>query len=148
MFKNIKQLTSLNEQRKFINKQLRHLYKPLLIEESFIQDIWDICNEEYSYVQPTVKKQIFLTVVLLYYSPQKLAGGKISKSVMRTICNVTQSRQSLISHNSENLIFLYDSYRNYREMVDRVNSLVMDRLEENKLISREKLLEYLAKYLV
>jgi len=147
MFKNIKQLTSLNEQRKHINKVVRHLYKPLLIEESFIQDIWDICNEEYPYIQPTERKQVFLTIVLLYYSPQKLAGGKISKSVMRAICNVTQSRQSLISHNSENLIFLYERYQKYREMVDRVNSLVMDRLEESELVNKDVLLKYLALYL-
>lgn len=147
MLKNLKKLHSLNEQRRHINKIIESLYEPLLVDKNFITDIWNMCDKDNADLSPTEKRQVFLTVIALFYSPQKLAGGKFTKSVMRAICETTGTDGTLISHNSESLIFLYERYKAHRERVDALNGKIMDVLVEKGLVKRDVLLGYLSMFL-
>lgn len=145
MFESLSILKALEEQRMEIIRIERQLCEPLLVDVSYIKTIYGSV-EERSELTKSEQRQLFILLVLLFYSPKKLVvGRKIKKRVMAELCKVTGCTQSLLSHNSRNLTFFYQHYQYFREATDAALISVTNALA-NVGIPMRRIEDYLCKF--
>lgn len=145
MFENLDIIKDLERQRLEITKIETQMCEPLLSDVSHIPLIWDEVKKQ-NLKNKIEERQIFIMLVLLFYSPKKLVvGSKIRKRVMAALCKATGCKQSLLSHNSENLIFIYQRYNSFHEKFEKLTKDVVEALVL-KGIDRHKIKEYLWRY--
>lgn len=119
MFENLEILVKMQEQKDRFVEIKKRVLTPLLTDLSYIEKLYTISGELKGMTK-TERRQVFIFVILLFYSPEKIIGGKTNQSVMAEFCRVTECTISLISHNSQNLLFYCNHYDNFRKAVQRL----------------------------
>ncbi|MBQ0074620.1 MAG: hypothetical protein KBT34_10545 [Prevotella sp.] len=145
MFENLDLIRDLERQREQIAKIEAHICEPLLSELSYIQTIWDTIKA-YGHKDKTEERMFFIFITLLFYAPKKLVvGARLCKRLMNELCKLTKCRQSLLSHNSENLMFYYQKYNLFHDNVD----ILLDKVTSSLVtagVNGTRITEYLYKF--
>lgn len=144
MFENLELIRKIEEQRLRFQEIKRETFAPLLRDPKYISQIYGYSGMLKG-VTKTERRQAFILTTLLFYSPEKVIGGKINKSVMRTLCEVTGCGVSLISHNAQNLLFFCNHYTNFRDAVQMlIDETCVMLLAEG--MDRDEVFAYLDKF--
>lgn len=144
MFEVFEILKDLERQRVEIVQIERTMCEPLLSDVKYIAKIYELVRARQC--DKTEEKQLFIILVLLFYSPKKLVvGTKINKRIMNAMCRVTGYSQPLLSTYSRNLIFYYHHYTHFREEVDFL-MLEIRKMLIDEGIPSDKIEDYLYKF--
>lgn len=141
MFDKILEIKSIRAQKSALSERETELSRPILSDLNLIPDIHKWFSEilEKSDVPPrldgpnSVRKFIF--IILLIYSPAVLAGDRMPSGLRERIASVFKLRShTSISHNIENVIFLYQNYKDFRRDIDYLYAEIISRLKVEELI--------------
>ena len=119
----IKELSEARQMKLMWQERETFLSRPLVTDLSIIEDLWKEIDKS-----SVRKRKAYIFVVLYFFSPQKLVGGKISRGVMRELVSVTKYTKSVLSHNCEDMVMQYRLYKDFQIMVDEMLQVVVGML--------------------
>lgn len=111
----LKELDEARQMRQIWQERECFLSKPIINDLGVIDELWALTNNG-----GVRSRKAFVFVVLYFFSPSKLSGGKIIRPVMRKLSSVTGCTKSVLSHNCEDLVIQYSLYRDFRENVSSI----------------------------
>lgn len=134
-FSSIAELKAIREQKSRLTERERELSAPVLTDLSLIPEVYgwfrEIQTERDCPPNPesVTQRKKFLFIVLFLFSPSVLAGGRLPNGIRTELAKVfPHLSPSSISHNIEGVVFLYQNYKDFRHDIDRVYSIIMDRI--------------------
>ena len=140
-FSVISELMSIREQKSKLLEREQELSEPILHDYSHIEEIYRWFKDILSNLafppdadNPTQRKK-FIFIILFLYSPRALAGGKMKIGLRDKIAEVTGCTGSLISHNCEDVTFIYQRYKDHRQETDYLYTEIINRLKLKGLIN-------------
>lgn len=135
-FLSIRELKYIKEQKVKLLAKESELSTPLINDLDMIPVLYEWFKE--SCVQPDnpgrnqsahLRKQ-FIFIVLYLYAPGVLAGGRIPNGLRNKIAMAIHLKdRTFISHNIENIVFMYHNYRDFREEIRKIYTVIEARLK-------------------
>lgn len=139
-FSIISELKSLREQKSRLSERENELSAPVLTDLGLIPVIYNWFKEilENMDLPPRAdspyQRKKFIFIILFLYSPSALAGGRVSNKIREELSKVVSCYPSYISHNIENVLFLFQQYREFRQDMDYIYTEIINRLKIKGLI--------------
>lgn len=134
-FSSIAELKVIREQKSRLSERENELSTPALTDLSLIPKIYEwfceIVAERDCPPNPrsVTQRKKFLFIILFLFAPSVLAGGRLPNGIRTELAKVfPHLSPSSISHNIEGVVFLYQNYKDFRHDIDRVYSIIMDRI--------------------
>ena len=134
-FSSIAELKVIREQKSRLSERENELSTPALTDLSLIPKIYEwfceIVAERDCPPNPrsVTQRKKFLFIILFLFAPSVLAGGRLPNGIRTELAKVfPHVSPSSISHNIDNVLFLYQNYKDFRHDIDRVYSIIMDRI--------------------
>ena len=144
-FLEIEELKSIHEEKLRLMEREMALSTPLLTELEYIPILYKWycelsgCCEEAG-VQNTDQKGQFLFVILFFYSPIALVGGRIVSGVRDKLAQLFGFTSPSAVSNLRDAISFYETYKGYRKTIDQLRDEFMSRLKENGIIPQNPIL--------
>ena len=140
-FSVVSELKTIREQKSRLSEREQELSSPVLYDISLIPTLYEWFKEMLSEMDfpPIVdsphQRKKFIFIVLFLYSPNALAGGRVSKNIREELSNVVSCHPSYVSHNIENVLFLFHQYKGFREDIEYLYTEIINRLKFKGLIN-------------
>ena len=126
MFSNIFELKSIREQKYRLSERESEIAKPVLTDLGMIDTLYEWFKEialdgkELPKGNVSQRKK-FIFIILYLYSPTTLAGGKMRAGLREKLAEVFPIKEkSVVSNNTNNLVFSYQLYKYFRQEVERI----------------------------
>ena len=117
----IKKIEEIRKKKIELSEQESLLVFCRLTDFSHIKKIYDwfnlVIDED---LNQGTKMQVFIFIVKMLYAPTGLIGDKMPNKLRHSISEVSQKKGQIISQYSSDLMFYYENYKDFREMVNRV----------------------------
>lgn len=136
MVSEIFELKKVRDQISGLSIREAELSKPKLTDLSLITHIQSYFNELFG-IGDTRKSGIrqrkkFVFIVMLFYSPSMLAGGRMSSGLRNELASLLRlNAPTAVSHICGDLLFAYQHYRDFRVDIDKAVLKIEDRLKED-----------------
>lgn len=134
MFSNIFELKSIREQKYRLSERESEIAKPVLTDLGMIDTLYEWFKEialegkELPKGNASQRKK-FIFIILYLYSPTTLAGGKMRAGLREKLAEVFPIKEkSVVSNNTNNLVFSYQLYKYFRQDVERIYKEIILRL--------------------
>ena len=134
MFSNIFELKSIREQKYRLSERESEIAKPVLTDLGMIDTLYEWFKEialdgkELPKGNVSQRKK-FIFIILYLYSPTTLAGGKMRAGLREKLAEVFPIKEkSVVSNNTNNLVFSYQLYKYFRQDVERIYKEIILRL--------------------
>ena len=134
MFSNIFELKSIREQKYRLSERESEIAKPVLTDLGMIDTLYEwfkeIALEGKELPKGNVsQRKRFIFIILYLYSPTTLAGGKMRAGLREKLAEVFPIKEkSVVSNNTNNLVFSYQLYKYFRQDVERIYKEIILRL--------------------
>lgn len=134
MFSNIFELKSIREQKYRLSECESEIAKPVLTDLGMIDTLYEwfkeIALEGKELPKGNVsQRKKFIFIILYLYSPTTLAGGKMRAGLREKLAEVFPIKEkSVVSNNTNNLVFSYQLYKYFRQDVERIYKEIILRL--------------------
>jgi hypothetical protein len=134
MFSNIFELKSIREQKYRLSERESEIAKPVLTDLGMIDTLYEwfkeIALEGKELPKGNVsQRKKFIFIILYLYSPTTLAGGKMRAGLREKLAEVFPIKEkSVVSNNTNNLVFSYQLYKYFRQDVERIYKEIILRL--------------------
>lgn len=141
MFSEISELKSIREQKSRLSEREAELSVPVLTDLSLIPIIYEWFNEiqegrDCAPRRDSVHlRKKFIFIILDMYSPSTLAGGRVSSKIREVLSSTVYCNPSYISHNIENVLFLFQQYKEFRRDIEYIYTEIVNRLKVKGLIN-------------
>lgn len=123
----IEELQEARKMRILWQERENFLSRPIVQDLTMIDELWRRAFVN----KPNVRqRKAFVFVVLYFFSPSKLAGGKIIRQVMQKLSRITGCTKSVLSHNCDDVVMHYHLYRDFRQRVKKVADVLVELLME------------------
>lgn len=125
-FEKIIQLKRLRVEKSCLSEKEMKLSTPIYTDrrliDTFHSRFTQLMQDKGIYNHSSVsQRQKFLIVIMFLFSPSTLAGGKMPKGLRDYICKVMGLKSaSAISHDLDNVVFLYQNYTDFRDDVNEI----------------------------
>ncbi len=144
MFDKILEIKKIRAQKSDLSERETELSKPILSDIDTIPEVYrwfleliEISNCP-SRPESSALRKKFIFIVLLIYAPAVLAGGRMPLGLREKIGSVFNLKDhTFISHNIENVVFLYQNYKSFRREIDYLYTEIIGRLKIEGLIQEE-----------
>ena len=140
-FSSISELKSIREQKSRLSERERELSSPLLHDVSLIPEIhgWfkDILSSNCCTpcIDSVLQRKKFLFIVLFLFAPSVLAGGRLPKGIRHEVSRVfPKISPCVISNNIADVAFIYQNYKDFRQDIDYLYTVIVKRLQDKGLI--------------
>ena len=134
MFSNIFELKSIREQKYRLSERESEIAKPVLTDLGMIDTLYEWFKEIALEGKELPKGNVsqgkkFIFIILYLYSPTTLAGGKMRAGLREKLAEVFPIKEkSVVSNNTNNLVFSYQLYKYFRQDVERIYKEIILRL--------------------
>lgn len=134
MFSSIFELKSIREQKYRLSERESEIAKPVLTDLGMIDTLYEwfkeIALEGKELPKGNVsQRKKFIFIILYLYSPTTLAGGKMRAGLREKLAEVFPIKEkSVVSNNTNNLVFSYQLYKYFRQDVERIYKEIILRL--------------------
>lgn len=134
MFSNIFELKSIREQKYRLSERESEIAKPVLTDLGMIDTLYEWFKEIALEGKELPKRNVsqrkkFIFIILYLYSPTTLAGGKMRAGLREKLAEVFPIKEkSVVSNNTNNLVFSYQLYKYFRQDVERIYKEIILRL--------------------
>lgn len=137
MFSEIAEIKSIREQKLILSEREAELTAPTFTDLDMIGQLYEWFKEVLSHrncpprPESVTQRKKFIFIVLFFYSPSTLAGGKMAKGLREKLSEVLDvNAPSAISDNVSSAVFFYQQYeKDFRQDVDWVFFEVMKRIK-------------------
>ncbi len=140
-FSSIVELKSIREQKSRLSEREQELSLPILTDLSLIPEIYGWFKEILSgmdcppNLDSATQRKKFLFIVLFLFAPSVLAGGRLPNGVRAEISGVFQDvSPCVISNNIADVSFIYQQYKDFRQDIEYLYNLIVERLKAKGLI--------------
>lgn len=140
-FSSIVELKSIREQKSRLSEREQELLLPILTDLSLIPEIYGWFKEILSgmdcppNLDSVTQRKKFLFIVLFLFAPSVLAGGRLPNGVRAEISGVFQDvSPCVISNNIADVSFIYQQYKDFRQDIEYLYNLIVERLKAKGLI--------------
>lgn len=138
-FDKIIRLQNIRTEISKLSEEEKRLITPLFTDKNLIPVIHDIFAEitnemNQENVDSVIQRKKFIFIIMYMFSPNALAGGKMRKGIRDEISKVTRCSTTLISHNCEDIVFIYNFYDDFRKDVEIIYKEIINRLLNRGLI--------------
>lgn len=140
-FSIISELETIREQISVLREREQELSTPVLYDFELIGEIYKWFKELLAEFplppnidSPTQRKK-FIFIILFLYSPATLSGDKTKVGIRNKIAEVTGCSGSLISHNLDDVTFMYNRYKEHRRDIEYLYTEIVNRLKFKGLIN-------------
>ena len=140
-FSSIVELKSIREQKSRLSEREQELSLPILTDLSLIPEIYGWFKEILSgmdcppNLDSVTQRKKFLFIVLFLFAPSVLAGGRLPNGVRAEISGVFQDvSPCVISNNIADVSFIYQQYKDFRQDIEYLYNLIVERLKIKGLI--------------
>lgn len=129
------------EQMRFIygqlttrNRQLNELTKPTLTDYGLLPYIWSEFvafskSKGHKPLSSAYERKKFLFVVLMFYSPLSIVGGRLKNGLRDALINtIGKVKGATISYNLRNVDFYYENYKDFSSEVDYFCAEICEKL--------------------
>lgn len=137
-FSSIIELKSIKELKSKLNKREAELSTPLLTDISIIPQIYEWFQEitsQYDFPpnpESVTQRKKFLFIILLLYAPGVLAGNRLPNGIRSELTKLFRGISPYaISHNISDISFLYQHYKNFRNDIEFIYGVIIDKLGLN-----------------
>lgn len=135
------ELKSIREQKSRLSEREQELSLPILTDLSLIPEIYGWFKEILSgmdcppNLDSVTQRKKFLFIVLFLFAPSVLAGGRLPNGVRAEISGVFQDvSPCVISNNIADVSFIYQQYKDFRQDIEYLYNLIVERLKAKGLI--------------
>lgn len=136
----LKELEEIRKKKEEFEKLEKEALKPVLTDFDNISLIYEWFKDLTSRVEnfatntSTQNRQYFVFIILLLYAPGSVLGDKMPNGLRNILAKVLElNSEEQISHNSKNVMFMYNTYREFRSCADYLYSEILFRIELNNL---------------
>lgn len=137
MIRKIEEIQEIRVQRSELERKETSLSAPLLIDFKLIGQLYTWFKEGLaerncpSSVDSVLQRKKFLFIILYFYSPGTLAGGKMMKGLRDKLADVLEIHsRTTISDNCADVVFLYNRYKYFNNEVNDLFYFLADKLAE------------------
>ena len=102
---------------------------PKLKDLNLIPKIYKVFEELKGNEIKVNDRKEFIFVVIYLYSPNKFFGGKMPQGMRKAISKATKIDSTCISRTCTELMVLYTTYSDFRQGVDELLRVVLEKLE-------------------
>lgn len=141
MYDEISELRLLQSQKSRLLEKEAVLSAPLLTDTGYIRAICEWFGEiqavsgMHHRLRSVHCRKQFILIVIFLYSPATLAGGRMLTGLRNKIAEAFDIRDvTFISHNIENIVFMYSNYKEFRSEVDHLFAGIMERLKREGIL--------------
>lgn len=76
-------------------------------------------------------RQMFIFIILMFYSPSSLLGRRMPHGLRKYLARILNVKSDhLISQDANNLLFTYNTYKNFKEEIDRIYDEIKSRIPD------------------
>lgn len=140
-FSSIVELKSIREQKSRLSEREQELASPILTDLSLIPEIYDWFKELLAgmdcppNLESVTQRKKFLFIVLFLFAPSVLAGGRLPNGIRAEIAGVFPDvSPCVISNNIADVSFIYQQYKDFRQDIEYLYNLIVERLKAKGLI--------------
>ena len=140
-FSSIAELKSIREQKSRLSERERELSSPVLHDVSLIPEIhgWfkDILSANCCTpcIDSVLQRKKFLFIVLFLFAPSVLAGGRLPKGIRHELsCVFPKISPCVISNNIADVAFIYQNYKDFRQDIDYLYTVIVNRLRDKGIV--------------
>jgi hypothetical protein len=140
-FSSIVELRSIREQKSRLSEREQELASPILTDLSLIPEIYDWFKELLAgmdcppNLESVTQRKKFLFIVLFLFAPSVLAGGRLPNGIRAEIAGVFPDvSPCVISNNIADVSFIYQQYKDFRQDIEYLYNLIVERLKAKGLI--------------
>lgn len=137
MIHKIEEIQTIRARKSELEKQETVLSAPILSDFSQIDLIYAWFKENQGErncppnMDSVMQRKKFLFIILYFFSPATLAGGKMRKGLRAKLAEVLQLHsRTTISDNCADVVFLYNRYKYFKKEVDDFFHYLIYRLQE------------------
>lgn len=131
----ILKLKEIREKKRLIEQEERELTEPIMNDINNIGIVYSVFKNQIKKISNSPKeksvayRQMFIYVVLMIYAPGVFIGDKMPKGVRSSIASALElNDNTIISHNTVNVIFMYNHYKWFRDSVNYLYAEILFRL--------------------
>jgi hypothetical protein len=136
MFQKIEELKQIRNEKKGIKEKEKALSSSFLTDLSFIPQLhrwYEEISFKYGHpniIESTYERKKFLFIVLFLYSPNTFIGEKMKSGLRHRLKDVLKLRSgSVVSHDCDGILFLYERYKDFRNETDEAYRKIAERLK-------------------
>lgn len=131
------QIEHLEKQLAGLKGQLAKVSAPILTDYALLPYIWasfvDFSKRHGHDPQTVYERRKFLFVALVLYDPMALVGKRIRQGLRKKLARAMDiSDMTQISHSLRNVLFFYDTYRDFSREVDYFYIEISERLQASQ----------------
>lgn len=140
-FSAVAELKSIREQKSRLSEREQELAKPLLSDLALVPVIYEwfkeiLANQDFCpRIDSPHQRKKFIFIILFLFSPSTLAGGRVPNKIREELSKVVCCYPSYISHNIENVLFMFQQYKDFRQEIDYLYTEIINRLKVKGLIN-------------
>lgn len=144
-FLKIEELKSTHEEKIRLMEREMALSTPILTNLEHIPMLYRWyceltgCSEGSGGLNANQKGQ-FLLIILFFYSPITLVGGKTVNGVRDRLAKLFGFNSPSAVSNLRDVISFYETYKGYRKTIDQLSDEILSRLKENGIIPQNPIL--------
>ena len=128
----ISRMRELSEANRILLEEEKKLSSPIISDLSQVERVLGYCREAYGDKPRKNVSRPFLFVMLFFFSPKTLSGGKMVSGLRDKLAECLDTTASNISHYTANLMFYYVMYKDFANEVNNLFTYVYARLKENQ----------------
>lgn len=140
-FSSIVELKAIREQKSRLSEREQELSEPMLTDFALIPEIYSWFKEILSQsdcppnFESVTQRKKFLFIVLFLFAPSVLAGGRLPNGIRAEIAGVFPDvSPCVISNNIADVSFIYQQYKDFRQDIEFIYNLVLERLKIKGMI--------------
>lgn len=135
-FSSIVELKAIREKKSRLSEREQELSAPMLTDFALIPEIYSWFKEILSQsdcppnIESVTQRKKFLFIVLFLFAPSVLAGGRLPNGIRAEIAVVFPDvSPCVISNNIADVSFIYQQYKDFRQDIEFIYNLVLERLK-------------------
>lgn len=117
-----------------LKENLRGMSKPIITDLSLIEPIHKAIEQELTGKPRSIAKRVELIILLYLFNPMLLTSRKHeTNGSFKEISRVMNIEMSNLSKYKTNLIWQYNTYREFRELTNAIYDKILLKLKENSM---------------
>lgn len=136
-FKKLVDLKKIREDIDNLKEYERKFAAPVISDVTRVKEAYDIFVEILSErdcpprIESVTQRKKFIFIALYIFCPGVLIGDKMPKGFRRLLSETLNIPGTLVSNNCDDIVFLYQNYRDFNTDVETLYSEILERMEHN-----------------
>ena len=140
-FSSIIELRTIREQKSRLSERENELSSPILSDIYLLPEVYSLfCDalEERGCapkIDSVYQRKKFLFISLFLFAPSVLAGGRLPNGIRAELSKIFPDvSPCVISNNISDVVFIYQQYKDFRQDIDYLYTVIVNRLRDKGIV--------------